>query len=78
MGEVNWLDTPPAEGTARALTVKVRSTHVPVAARVRTAPDGAIVTFDTPEFGVAPGQACVFYDGDRVVGGGWIRGRAAA
>lgn len=78
VGEVNWLDTPPAEGTARALTVKVRSTHVPVAARVRTAPGGAIVTFDTPEFGVAPGQACVFYDGDRVVGGGWIRGRAAA
>ncbi|MGH6660181.1 MAG: aminomethyltransferase beta-barrel domain-containing protein, partial [Rhodospirillales bacterium] len=37
-----------------------------------------------PEFGIAPGQACVFYDGDRVLGGGWIRrddfpgGRAGA
>jgi tRNA-specific 2-thiouridylase len=28
--------------------------------------------FDNPEFGVAPGQAAVLYDGDRVLGGGWI------
>jgi tRNA-specific 2-thiouridylase len=28
---------------------------------------------DAPAEGVAPGQACVFYDGDRVLGGGWIR-----
>ena len=27
---------------------------------------------DEPQFGVAPGQACVFYQGDRVLGGGWI------
>jgi tRNA-specific 2-thiouridylase len=78
VAEVNWLDTPPAEGRGRTLTVKVRSTHVPVAARVRAVPGGAVVAFNTPEFGVAPGQACVFYDGDRVIGGGWIRGRAAA
>jgi len=30
------------------------------------------VTFDNPEYGVAPGQAVVLYDGDRVLGGGWI------
>jgi tRNA-specific 2-thiouridylase len=29
---------------------------------------------DSPIFGVAPGQAAVFYDEDRVIGGGWIRG----
>jgi tRNA-specific 2-thiouridylase len=32
----------------------------------------AEVALDTPEEGVAPGQACVFYEGDRVLGGGWI------
>ena len=36
----------------------------------------AVVTLDTPERAVAPGQACVFYDGERLLGGGWIQ-RAA-
>jgi tRNA-specific 2-thiouridylase len=36
------------------------------------------VTLDAPQFGVAPGQACVFYSGSRVLGGGWIRREAAA
>ncbi len=40
----------------------------PVAARF----DGRSVSFAAFEYGVAPGQACVFYDGDRVLGGGWI------
>jgi tRNA-specific 2-thiouridylase len=36
-------------------------------------PDGgAVVELDQPEEAVAPGQACVVYDGDRVLGGGWI------
>ena len=34
---------------------------------------GATVALTGPEFGVSPGQACVFYDGGRVLGGGWIR-----
>ncbi len=68
LGDLNWLDAPiPAEG--RALTVKVRSTSPPVAARLF--PNGA-VHFATPERGVAPGQACVAYDADRLLGGGWI------
>jgi tRNA-specific 2-thiouridylase len=33
------------------------------------------VTFETPQSAVAPGQAVVFYDGDRVLGGGWIEER---
>ncbi|MEQ9574720.1 MAG: tRNA 2-thiouridine(34) synthase MnmA, partial [Rhodospirillales bacterium] len=37
-----------------------------------TGDDTAAVTFDEPQNGVAPGQACVFYQGDRVLGGGWI------
>jgi tRNA-specific 2-thiouridylase len=34
--------------------------------------DGATLRFENPAFGVSPGQAAVFYDGDRVLGGGWI------
>jgi tRNA-specific 2-thiouridylase len=34
--------------------------------------EGDTVTFDAPEYGVAPGQAAVLYAGDRVLGGGWI------
>jgi len=36
------------------------------------------VTFDSPEYGVAPGQSAVFYDGDRVLGGGTIVATEAA
>lgn len=50
------------------LTAKVRSMARPVPARL----DGNHLIFDTPEYGVAPGQAAVLYDGDRVLGGGWI------
>ena len=51
-----------------AVTAKVRSMAAPVAARI----DGDMLYFDTPEFGVSPGQAAVLYAGDRVIGGGWI------
>ncbi len=71
--EVNWLgDGPlPTEGVVAA--VKLRSTQPPVAARVLPRADAtAEVVLDDPQAGVAPGQACVFYDGDRVLGGGWI------
>ncbi|AGH49826.1 tRNA-specific 2-thiouridylase MnmA [Sphingomonas sp. MM-1] len=62
--EVNWL----AEGFDGPMTVKVRSMARPAPARF----DGRMVTFDSPEYGVAPGQAAVLYAGDRVLGGGWI------
>jgi tRNA-specific 2-thiouridylase len=52
----------------RQIAVKVRSLAPPVAARI----EGGWVRFDRPEYGVAPGQAAVFYDGSRVLGGGWI------
>ena len=60
----NWLT---AIGN-RAVMAKVRSMSRPVAARL----DGEWLRFDVPEYGVAPGQAAVLYDGDRVLGGGWI------
>ncbi len=63
LGDLNVLG--PLDGP---LTAKVRSMARPVPARL----DGDRLVFDTPEFGVAPGQAAVLYDGDRVLGGGWI------
>ncbi len=73
--ELNWLAEPlPAEG--RELSVKVRSTRPPVEAWLEG--DGRTLRFARPEYGVAPGQAAVFYDGDRVLGGGWIAGTRAA
>ncbi|WP_085810953.1 tRNA 2-thiouridine(34) synthase MnmA [Sphingomonas sp. TZW2008] len=52
----------------RPLSAKVRSMAKPVPARF----DGDRLIFDAPEYGVSPGQAAVLYDGDRVLGGGWI------
>ncbi len=71
--EVNWLGDEPL-GTEQEVLVRVRSTRQPVPALVRPAEGGAEVTLLSPEEGVAPGQACVFYapEGSRVLGGGWI------
>jgi tRNA-specific 2-thiouridylase len=64
LGEVNWLG---GDGHTD-LSVKVRSLAKPVPATF----DGETVSFRDPEYGVAPGQAAVLYEGDRVLGGGWI------
>lgn len=62
--EGSWLG--PVAG--RPIHAKVRSLAKPVAAQL----DGDWLRFDVPEYGVAPGQAAVVYDGDQVLGGGWI------
>ncbi|MFN3613647.1 MAG: tRNA 2-thiouridine(34) synthase MnmA [Rubrimonas sp.] len=76
ISEVNWLgDAPLADAPAQgwAVQARVRSTRPPAPARIRPLSDGrAEVVMDAPEEGVAPGQACVLYDGNRVLGGGWI------
>jgi len=55
------------------VTVKIRHRHEPAGARIeKKAEDEILVTFDHPQRAVTPGQAAVFYDGDLVVGGGWI------
>jgi tRNA-specific 2-thiouridylase len=56
------------------VAVKVRSLAPPVPATR----EGDWVRFERPEFGVAPGQAAVFYDGSRLLGGGWIAETVAA
>ncbi|HEX8644793.1 MAG TPA: tRNA 2-thiouridine(34) synthase MnmA [Allosphingosinicella sp.] len=70
LSEVNWLGEAQGDG----LTAKVRSLARPAAASF----DGRSLRFDQPEFGVAPGQAAVLYEGDRVLGGGWIEETVAA
>jgi len=72
--DVNWVAAP---GEGRAVQVKVRSTMPAVAATVQPTAAGARVLFAEPQYGVAPGQAGVLYDGERVLGGGWIARRAA-
>jgi tRNA-specific 2-thiouridylase len=55
------------------VTVKIRHRHEPAAAMIeRSTRDEILVTFDQPQRAITPGQAAVFYDGDVVVGGGWI------
>jgi tRNA-uridine 2-sulfurtransferase len=83
---LHWIGPPPRELSDGAIggggeveaTVKIRSRHPGVAARIR--PLGlpqerrAEVRFAEPQRGIAPGQAAVFYRGSRVLGGCWITG----
>jgi tRNA-specific 2-thiouridylase len=53
---------------------QIRYQHTPAVCDVTVSPDGEMeVQFEQPQFGIAPGQAVVLYDNDRVIGGGWIR-----
>ena len=52
--------------------VQIRSTAPPVRCRAERAGERVGVRFAEPQFGVAPGQIAVFYEGDRVLGGAWI------
>lgn len=72
LGErLHWINGPEAE-----VTVKIRSRHPGVPARVRELPGNKVeVLFAEPQRGVTPGQAAVFYQGTRVLGGCWIEGR---
>ncbi len=69
---VNWIEgIPPTSRFTSA--VQIRHRHNPALATVTVKDDTAIdVVFDEPQHGVAPGQAAVLYDGDYVIGGGWI------
>ncbi len=69
---VNWILPKPQAWTRGH--VQIRHRHQAATARVRVGPDEsrAEVEFDEPQLAVTPGQAVVFYDGDVVMGGGWI------
>jgi tRNA-specific 2-thiouridylase len=71
---VNWLDPAPLAAGGRRVQVKLRSAQEAASATLYplAGAAGAQVLLDAPQFGVAPGQAAVFYDGSRILGGGWI------
>ena len=70
--EVNWIAHDAPQDWTR-VDAQIRYRHAAAPARVRALADGgAALEFDTPQPAITPGQAVVFYDGDVVVGGGWI------
>jgi tRNA-uridine 2-sulfurtransferase len=71
--DVNWISIAGVEGATRA-QVKIRNKHTPAAATLHStsAPDRVEVVFENAQRAVTPGQGAVFYDGDAVLGGGWI------
>jgi tRNA-uridine 2-sulfurtransferase len=70
-GRVNWIAGEPPAAVFRA-EVQIRYRAQPAQASVTVADDGAEVELDVPLRDVSPGQAAVFYDGDRCLGGGLI------
>ena len=80
LNEVNWLGDSTLElREPVSLYVRIRSTRAPVAAVAAVAEQGIRVRLKAAEYGVSPGQACVFYErpgpGARVLGGGFIAAR---
>jgi tRNA (5-methylaminomethyl-2-thiouridylate)-methyltransferase len=75
VADVRWLDHAAARG-GRRCAVQIRHHAPPAPGWLEPGEEGvALVRLDAPAYGVAPGQAAVFYDGeDRVLGGGWIAG----
>jgi len=70
--DVNWI-RPVRDGEGLEAHVKIRHNHPGAAALVEAlGASQAVVTFHEPQRAITPGQAAVFYDGDEVVGGGWI------
>ena len=66
---MNWLVSELPDAT-RSVSAKIRYQHAPAEARVAARPDGRVeVRFTSPQSAVTPGQSCVLYDGDRVLGG---------
>lgn len=70
---VNWLAiAPPAEPVRASVRIRYRAQEAP--ATITPLGSGEVrVDFDEPQAAITPGQAAVFYDGDVVVGGGWIK-----
>ena len=70
--DLNWISIASLEGEMR-VRAKIRHRHEPAWAAIRmVGPDEVEATFNELQRAVTPGQAAVFYDGDEVVGGGWI------
>lgn len=70
INRLNWLGDTTEQDIV--CTVKIRSTQSPLNATVHRDDTQASIALDQPEYGISPGQAAVFYEGARVLGGGWI------
>ena len=69
---LNWISVAALSGPIR-VKIKIRHRHEPAWALLEPAgADEVVATFDEAQRAVTPGQSAVFYDGDEVVGGGWI------
>jgi tRNA-specific 2-thiouridylase len=69
---VNWISVPSLEGHLRC-SAKIRYKHDEAPCTISPLESGAVrAKFDEPQRAITPGQAVVFYDGDTVLGGGWI------
>jgi tRNA-specific 2-thiouridylase len=69
---LNWISIPQLTAPMR-VRIKIRHRHEPAWATLEPAGSGEVLAaFDEPQRAVTPGQSAVFYDGDEVVGGGWI------
>ena len=68
---LNWIAIEDLRQPMR-VTVKIRNRHEPAAATIAPDGDAVRVEFDETQRAITPGQAAVFYEGDVVVGGGWI------
>jgi tRNA-uridine 2-sulfurtransferase len=70
--KLNWISVGNLHAPMR-VKAKIRHRHEPADAVIeKTGIDEVLATFDVPQRAITPGQAAVFYDGDIVVGGGWI------
>jgi tRNA-specific 2-thiouridylase len=70
--QLNWIAVEDLREPMQ-VTVKIRHKHQAAPAMIKkSGPDEVTATFDEPQRAITPGQAAVFYDGDVVIGGGWI------
>ena len=70
VGDINWLCEPPAAGSPLRVQIRHRARDVP--ATVLSMDDRVTLAFDEPQQAVTPGQSAVFFNGDRLLGGGRI------